>query len=59
MYSISFANDPAFVSELDFVMTLDGHLIGQNMFMSGLIVADDGRSIPITDYGTDLYCTGA
>ena len=26
-------NDPAFVPELDFVMTLDGQLIGQNMFM--------------------------
>ena len=39
-------NDPAFVSELDFVMTLDGHLIGQNMFMKAVIAADDGRSIP-------------
>ena len=44
-------NDPAFVSELDFVMTLDGHLIGQNMFMKAVIVADDGRSIPIMTMG--------
>lgn len=26
-------NDPAFVKELDFVMELDGRIIGQNMFM--------------------------
>lgn len=44
-------NDPAFVSELDFVMTLDGHLIGQNMFMKAVIVADDGRSISIMTMG--------
>ena len=36
-------NDLAFVSELDFVMTLDGHLIGQNMFMKAVIAADWGR----------------
>lgn len=34
-------NDPAFVPELDFVMTLDGQLIGQNMFMKAVIAADD------------------
>lgn len=44
-------NDPAFVPELDFVMTLDGQLIGQNMFMKAVIVADDGRSIPIMTMG--------
>lgn len=38
-------NDPAFIPELDFVMTLDGKLIGQNMFMHAEIAADDGRSI--------------
>ena len=38
-------NDPAFVPELDFVMTLDGQLIGQNMFMKAVIAADDGRSM--------------
>ena len=53
-------NDPAFVPELDFVMTLDGQLIGQNMFMKAVIAADDGRSkYSHYDYGTDLYCTGA
>ncbi len=44
-------NDPAFVPELDFVMTLDGQLIGQNMFMKAVIAADDGRSIPIMTIG--------
>ena len=44
-------NDPAFVPELDFVMTLDGQLIGQNMFMKAVIAADDGRSIPIMPMG--------
>ena len=52
-------NDPAFVSELDFVMTLDGQLIGQNRFMKAVIAADDGRSISHYDYGTDLYYTKA
>ena len=36
-------NDPAFVPELDFVMTLDGQLIGQNMFMKAVIAADDAE----------------
>lgn len=44
-------NDPAFVSELDFVMEKDGRLIGQNMFMRAVIQADDGREIPILTMG--------
>ncbi|MBQ4512137.1 MAG: hypothetical protein II969_04025 [Anaerolineaceae bacterium] len=32
-------DDPAFVKELDFVMELDGALIGQNMFMRTVINA--------------------
>lgn len=49
-------NDPAFVSELDFVMFLnengeEGKLIGQNMFMRTSIKADDGRNIPIMTMG--------
>ena len=44
-------SNPAFVPELDFVMTLDGQLIGQNMFMKAVIAADDGRSIPIMTMG--------
>ena len=44
-------NDPAFVRELDFVMELEGRLIGQNMFMRAEINADDGRNIPIMAMG--------
>ena len=47
-------NDSAFVPELDFVMTLDGQLIGQNMFMKAVIAADDGRSIPIMTMGRSV-----
>lgn len=44
-------NDPAFVPELDFVMEKDGKLIGQNMFMRAVIMADDGREIPMMTMG--------
>ena len=44
-------DDSAFVPELDFVMELDGELIGQNMFMRAEIKADDGRDIPIMAMG--------
>ena len=44
-------NDPAFVRELDFVMEQEGRLIGQNMFMKTVILADDGRVIPILTMG--------
>ena len=44
-------NDPAFVSELDFVMEKDGQIIGQNMFMRAAIQADNGREIPIMTMG--------
>lgn len=43
--------DKAFVAELDFVMELEGQLIGQNMFMRAEIKADDGRIIPIVTMG--------
>lgn len=44
-------NDSAFVSELDFVMLLDGKIIGQNMFMRANIASDDGGEIPIMTMG--------
>ena len=44
-------DDPAFVKELDFVMEIDGRLIGQNMFMRTIIESDDGRTIPILTMG--------
>ena len=43
--------DPAFVKELDFVMEIDGKLIGQNMFMRTIIEADDGRVIDVLTMG--------
>ena len=44
-------DDPAFVPELDFVMELDGVLIGQVMFMRAEIQADDSRVLPIMTFG--------
>ena len=44
-------DDPALVKELDFVMEIDGKLIGQNMFMRTIIESDDGRSIPVLTMG--------
>ncbi len=44
-------NDNAFVPELDFVMLLNGELIGQNMFMKAKITADDGGDILIMTMG--------
>ena len=44
-------NNPAFVKDLDFVMELDGKLIGQNMFMRTIIEADDGKVIPVLTMG--------
>lgn len=43
--------DPDFISELDFVMELDGKLIGQNIFVKDVINADDSRTIPIVIMG--------
>ena len=44
-------DDPAFVTDLDFVMEKDGQLIGQNMFMRTVIDADDGRTVPVLTMG--------
>ena len=44
-------DDPAFVKELDFVMEMDGALIGQNMFVRTVINSDDGREIPVLTMG--------
>lgn len=43
--------DPAFVSELDFVMETDGKIIGQNMFMKTVIEADDGKTVDVLTMG--------
>ena len=44
-------NHADFVPELDFVMELDGRLIGQNVFVRTGIRSDDGRTIPIMTMG--------
>ena len=44
-------DDPAFVKELDFVMELDGELIGQNLFMKTHIDADDGKTVEVLTIG--------
>lgn len=49
-------DDPAFVSELDLVMEMDGRLIGQNIFMRAVIRADDGRDIPVMAMGPICIC---
>lgn len=43
--------DPAFVKALDFVMEKDGVLIGQNVFMKTVILADDGSVVPVLTMG--------
>lgn len=46
-----YREDPAFVPELDFVMELDGKLIGQIMYVRSEIECDDGRNVPIMTFG--------
>lgn len=46
-----YRNDPAFVPELDFVMELDGELIGQVIYVRSEIACDDGRKVPIMTFG--------
>ena len=40
-----------FVPELDFVMELDGELIGQVIYVRSEIDCDDGRKVPIMTFG--------
>lgn len=44
-------DDPAFVKDLDFVMEQNGRIIGQNIFMKTVIVADSGAEIPVLTMG--------
>lgn len=44
-------NNPDFIAELDYVMELNGKLIGQTIFMKAVIKADDGSDIPIVTMG--------
>ncbi len=44
-------NAEAFVGELDFVMELNGRIIGQNVFVKAEIGCDDGNVFPILTMG--------
>lgn len=46
-----YRNDPAFVSELDFVMELNNELIGQVIYVRSEIDCDNGRKAPIMTFG--------
>ena len=46
-----YRSDPAFVPELDFVMELNGELIGQIIYVRSEIDCDDGRKLPIFTFG--------
>lgn len=46
-----YRSDPDFIPELDFVMELDGKLIGQVIYVRSQIECDDGRKIPIMTFG--------
>ena len=46
-----YRDDPAFVPELDFVMELNGELIGQVIYVRSEIKCDDGRKVPIMTFG--------
>ena len=51
-----YRDDPAFVPELDFVMELDGELIGQVIYVWSEIDCDDGRKVPIMTFGPHRHC---
>lgn len=46
-----FRNDPAFVKELDFVMELNGEMIGQVIYVRSQIDCDDGTKLPAMTFG--------
>ena len=46
-----YRDDPGFVPELDFVMELNGELIGQVIYVRSEIDCDDGRKVPIMTFG--------
>lgn len=46
-----YRNDPDFVKELDFVMELNGELIGQIVYVRSKIVCDNDKEVPIMTFG--------
>lgn len=51
-----YRDDPAFVPELDFVMELNGELIGQVIYVRSEIDCDDGRNAD-HDLRPHRHCT--
>lgn len=47
----TFRTEPAFVPELDFVMELNGEIMGHIMYVRSVIKSDDGCEIPIMTFG--------
>lgn len=46
-----FRNDPSFVKELDFVMELNGEMIGQVIYVRSQVKCDDGKILPVMTFG--------
>lgn len=46
-----FRDRPEFVKKLDYVMEVDGQIVGHVMFVKAAIAADDGRTLPIMTFG--------
>ena len=46
-----YRDDPAFVPELDYIMELDGKLIGQVIYVRSEIECGDGKKLPIMTFG--------
>ncbi len=46
-----YRNDPAFVPELDYIMELDGKLIGQVIYVRSEIECGEGKKLPIMTFG--------
>lgn len=44
-------NKAGFIHELNFVMELNGKIIGQNVFVKAEILADDSRKVPVLTMG--------
>lgn len=44
-------NDPAFIAELDYVMELDGEIMGQAIYVRSEIECDNGLKVPVITLG--------
>lgn len=46
-----FREDPSFIKDLDFVLTLNDKIIGQIMFVESFIEKRDGTGVPVLTFG--------